>query len=121
MLEQLRSVVVNNSKYLAVALVTASLVGGGATTVALVGNATPSPGVTAEEKKAEAAREAAEDKLEAAEGEGTRPTDTHGYCVSQAVKAAHATGKTGRDIAAAAHSCPKPHAAKKAAKASSRP
>ena len=39
---------------------------------------------------------------------GARPTDTHGYCVSQAVAAAHAGGKTGKDVSAAAHRCPTP-------------
>lgn len=111
----------SNSKYLAIALVTASLVGGGASTVSLVDNATSAPGSTEDApevaaESVELVERAAEARAEAAEESGARPTDTRGYCVSQAVAAAHAAGKTGRDIAVAAHSCPKPNAAEKAAR-----
>lgn len=126
MIERLRTVLVTNGKYLAVGLLGAALAGGGATTVALVDSETPSPAPISREKKADpaeektdAAEEAAEEKADAAESEteGARPTDTHGYCVSEAVKKAHAAGKTGQDIAAAAHSCAKPHAGGKSAAA----
>jgi hypothetical protein len=101
------------------------VLGAGGTTATLVASPAPSPNghtpAIADEKKADAAEkraEAAENAAEAEdseEGEGTRPTDTHGYCVSQVAKTApeEPTG-TGADkvthgslVSAAAHACGK--------------
>lgn len=132
MLTLLAKTLATNARYVAVGVTAVALFGGTATTVALSGSATPTPapkaapsGTSATEAPDDEASEAADDAAEAAKeaaeekaGTGTRPTDTHGYCVSHAVAAAKAKGKTGKDIAAAAHSCAKPgKAAKAAAKA----
>jgi hypothetical protein len=122
-------VLTSNLKLLAVAVGAVALFGGTATTVALVDSSTPAPNEHASPKATESEApetEDADDSTEAADeagdtedktdDAGTRPTDTHGYCVSKAVAAAHAAGKTGQDVAAAAHSCPKPNDAAKAAK-----
>lgn len=113
-----------HAKYAAVGLGAFALAGGGATTIALSGSSTPTPAphskpatapeaVDTEAPDTEAPETETPEAPEApdAEGTGVRPTDTHGYCVSQAVATAKAAGKTGRDIAAAAKSCPKPRQA----------
>lgn len=104
-------------KLLGVGIGAAVLFGGTATTISLADTATPSPSpatrpapqanphATTKKPKAADDKDDADDKDEP---DGVRPTDTHGYCVSTAVAAAHKAGKTGRDIAAAAHSCKKP-------------
>ena len=118
----------SNLKLVAVAVGAVTLFGGTATTVALVDSESPSPNphatshatapTPAESEAPDADETEAPDAHESgAPDAGTRPTDTHGYCVSQAVAAAKAAGKTGQDVAAAAHSCPKPNAEKKAAAA----
>ncbi len=107
MLTLLRTTITTNAKYLAVGVGAVMLFGGASTTVSLSDSSTPTPKVTKPDKV-----ETEERKAET----GARPTDTHGYCVSQAVAKAKAAGKTGQDIAAAAHSCPKPNQAAKDAK-----
>jgi hypothetical protein len=108
------STVTSHVKLLGLGIAAIALLGGTATTISLADSATPTaptttpapqpnPHATAS-KKAEDADDA-DDKDEPS---GVRPTDTHGYCVSHAVAAAKAHGKTGQDIAKAAHSCPKP-------------
>lgn len=121
----LRSTLTQNAKYLAVGIGAFALAGGTATTVSLASSGTPSPKSSHAPAKAQDATTDAADTADEAEtaepaepaetgDTGVRPTDTHGYCVSHAVAAAKAAHKTGRDIAAAAHSCPKPgHSADK--------
>ena len=107
-----------HAKLLGVGLGAAVLFGGTATTISLADAASPSPSAPATHpapqakphpagtKKPEAAD--ADEQQDDAEPSGVRPTDTHGYCVSTAVAAAHKAGKRGRDVAAAAHSCARP-------------
>lgn len=118
MLELVRTTVVNNAKLALVGAAAFAL--GGAGTVASVtlsGDSTPAPATshTADARsqadtKAPASTDTKDTKDSTGEPEdtGVRPTDTHGYCVSQAVAAAHVAGKTGKDVSAAAHSCPAP-------------
>jgi hypothetical protein len=103
-------------KLVAVGVGAVALFGGTATTISLADSSTPTgkpttkpapqanPHATANPSSTKKDTEDANDKNEP---NGVRPTDTHGYCVSHAVAAAHAAGKTGQDIAAAAHSCKK--------------
>lgn len=107
MLTLLRTTITTNAKYLAVGVGAVMLFGGASTTVSLSDSSTPTPKVTKPDKVATEERKAET---------GARPTDTHGYCVSQAVAKAKVAGKTGQDIAAAAHSCPTPNQAAKDAK-----
>ena len=101
-------------KLVAVGVGAVALFGGTATTVSLVDNSTPT-GKPSTKPAPQANTHATtksttkdtEDANEKDEPSGVRPTDTDGYCVSQAVAAAHTAGKTGQDIAAAAHSCQK--------------
>jgi hypothetical protein len=102
-------------KLVAVGVGAVALFGGTATTISLADSSTPTgkpstkpapqanPHATAKPSKTKDT----EDADEKDEPNGVRPTDTHGYCVSHAVAAAKAAGKTGQDIAAAAHSCKK--------------
>jgi hypothetical protein len=112
------STVTGHARLLVAGLGALVLLGGTATTISLADAATPSPSpsttatvpapqanphaTAGKPKKAAKADDAADDQDESS---GVRPTDTHGYCVSSAVAAAHRAGKTGRDMAAAAHSC----------------
>jgi hypothetical protein len=115
-------VLTSNLKLVVVGVGAVALFGGTATTVSLVDESTPTKApATDKAEKTPKPEKSKAPKTEDAETEdqdeagGSRPTDTHGYCVSQAVAKAHAAGKTGQDIAAAAHSCPKPGGAQKAA------
>jgi hypothetical protein len=119
------STLTSHLKLLGVGIGAIALFGGTATTISLADSSTPTPTThpapqadphaTAPKKSADA--EDADDADEAKESKdsedtnersGVRPTDTHGYCVSHAVAAAKAHGAKGKDIAAAAHSCPAP-------------
>ena len=128
MLELVRSTFVNNAKLALVGV--AALALGGAGTVASVtlsGNSVPAPATshspnahtqdatdtpdssdTPDATDSTDTQDATDTTDNAGGDAGARPTDTHGYCVSQAVAAAHAAGKTGKDVSAAAHSCPTP-------------
>jgi hypothetical protein len=115
-------VLTSDLKLVVVGVGAVALFGGTATTVSLVDESTPTKApATDKADKTPKPEKSKAPKTEDAETEdqdeagGSRPTDTHGYCVSQAVAKAHAAGKTGQDIAAAAHSCPKPGGAQKAA------
>lgn len=109
------STLTSHVKLVGVGIAAAALFGGTATTMSLADSATPTSPATHPAPQAnphatatKEAKDAKDDAKEKDEPSGVRPTDTHGYCVSHAVAAAKAAGKTGRDIAAAAHSCPKP-------------
>ena len=120
MLEALRKTLANNARYVAGGAAALLLAGGGtATTISLSGNSTPTPAshpdstskVEAPDTEApdvEAPDTEAPDTSKATDASGSRPADTHGYCVSHAVAAAHVAGLTGADVAKAAHSCPTP-------------
>jgi len=102
-------------KLVAVGVGAVALFGGTATTISLSDNSTPTgkPSVKPAPHATETEAPDQEDTTDKSgadnksEPSGVRPTDTHGYCVSHAVAAAKAAGKTGQDIAAAAHSCKK--------------
>jgi len=100
-----------NLKYVAVGIGSVAVFGGAATTALTLNGSTtptPTPHGSSTAKPSTDADDAQEKADDAAEKAGTRPTNTHGYCVSTKVAAAKAAGKTGRDIAAAAHSCASP-------------
>lgn len=102
-------------KLVAVGIGAVALFGGTATTYSLSDSSTPAthptPNPHASDHPA-AGRPSSKPSTPADDEDKTepsaRPTDTHGYCVSHAVAAAVAKGATGQDVAAAAHSCPKP-------------
>jgi hypothetical protein len=111
----LRSTLTQNAKYLAVGIGVFALAGGTATTVTLSSHGSPASSHPSSHATSDAqdaqdeTPEPADSPDDSASGDnGTRPTDTHGYCVSHAVAAALAANKTGQDIAAAAHSCSNP-------------
>ena len=98
------------------------VLGAGGASVSLAAAPSPNPGTShsSQAPKADAADDAADNAADAAEdaaenGEGTRPTDTHGYCVSQVAKNAptEPTGEGadkvthGTLVSAAAHACGK--------------
>jgi hypothetical protein len=112
------------STNVAIAGLTALVLGAGGATVSLAASSSPNDHAsdTAKQKVAENADkpEDAEDsddadendadENESAEDQGTRPTDTHGYCVSQVAKAPLPEGSTvthGSLVSAAAHACGK--------------
>ena len=111
-------------KLVAVGVGAVALFGGTATTISLADSSGPAPATPAGNPSPHAtASEAADDANEPAEApeapdptqsagtdSGVRPTDTHGYCVSHAVAAARSHGASGKDVAAAAHSCSAPGA-----------
>ena len=103
----------SNLKLLGVGIGAAALFGGGATTLALADSSGPTPGAPTTKPAPQANPHATASKKSSADDDkdepsGVRPTDTHGYCVSHAVAAAKAHGATGKDVAAAAHSCKSP-------------
>ena len=105
MLELLRTSLSRRLRYLAVGIAALAVAGGMATHVSLTDSSThPS------EPKPTHATPAAPEKSgkPAAVESGSRPTTTHGYCVSRAVAAAKVAKKAGPGIAAAARSCPAP-------------
>lgn len=114
------------------------VLGAGGASVSLAASPSPKPDKShatesPEAEDADDANEAAEDAEDA--DEGTRPTDTHGYCVSQAVHAAQAAADKlaakptaegaekvtrGSLVSAAAHSCGKDAKQAKSAKAAAK-
>ena len=119
MLELVRTTLVNHAKLVLVGVAAFAL--GGAGTVASVtlsSDSSPAP-ATSQSSDATETPDAPEtpdatetpDAADTQDGTatGVRPSDTHGYCVSHAVAAAHTAGKTGKDVSAAAKSCPKPN------------
>jgi hypothetical protein len=107
------------------------VLGAGGTTASLVAGNSPAPTPNSHananatdaadnaDDADENADDAAEDANEAADdaAEGTRPTDTHGYCVSQVAKAETTStepGAHGTAVSAAAHACGKDGAASQA-------
>jgi hypothetical protein len=108
------------STNVAIAGLTAVALGAGGTTATLAAGHSPTPSSThaSDTAKQKAADQAAdkpadaqdEDADETAEDAGTRPTDTHGYCVSQVAKTPLPEGSTvnhGSLVSAAAHACGK--------------
>jgi hypothetical protein len=107
------------STNVAIAGLTAVVLGAGGTTATLAAGNDDKPGVTqdqddadqdADEDADQDEQDAAESDTESAEDQGTRPTDTHGYCVSQVAQAPRPEGSTanhGSLVSAAAHACGK--------------
>ena len=135
MLAQLSKTLSTNVAIAGLSLV---VLGAGGTSATLAAGHSPTPSSThasdtakqkAADKAADPSADAAEAATEAAEeNEGTRPTDTHGFCVSQVAKAApqEPTGEGadkvthGSLVSAAAHACGKDDAAKAAKKAAAK-
>ena len=103
------STLTTHLKLVGVGIGAVALFGGTATSISLADSSSPAPQAnphaTSHPSPHATPSKGADDKDEPS---GVRPTDTHGYCVSHAVAAAKAGGKTGKDIAAAAHSCASP-------------
>jgi hypothetical protein len=108
------------STNVAIAGLTAVVLGAGGTTATLAAGDDDNPGVTQEhddaDEDADEADEADSDDADEqkpdadAEDTGVRPTDTHGYCVSQVAQAPLPEGSTvnhGSLVSAAAHACGK--------------
>jgi hypothetical protein len=89
--------------------------GGSAATLTAGSSPNPTPDSHASSKATQHTADDADEADEATENEsdateGTRPTDTHGYCVSQVAKAPLPEGSTvthGSLVSAAAHACGK--------------
>jgi hypothetical protein len=89
--------------------------GGSAATLTAGSSPNPTPDSHASSKATQHTADDADEADEATENEsdateGTRPTDTHGYCVSQVAKAETTStepGAHGKAVSAAAHACGK--------------
>jgi hypothetical protein len=96
--------------------------GGSAATLTAGSSPNPTPDSHASSKATQHTADDADEADEATENEsdateGTRPTDTHGYCVSQVAKAETTStepGAHGKAVSAAAHACGKDGAASQA-------
>jgi len=118
------------STNVAIAGLTAVVLGAGGATASLAASHSPTarPDTTRATDTSQADTEGADTDGSSgagdAQGQGTRPTDTHGFCVSQVAKTApQAPSGTGPDkvthgslVSAAAHACGKQTAAAKTAK-----
>jgi hypothetical protein len=92
------------------------VLGAGGTTATLAAGKSPAPNAHAStnatqhptDDPSESPDDATENDTENDSSDGTRPTDTHGYCVSQVAQAPTTStdpGAHGKAVSAAAHSC----------------